>query len=116
MGWLERMFGGHHGGRGSHDGGHGRSHGGGHGHNGGRSDAGGHGYGYRDDQTWGRTPVPAPSAQSGVICPQCKMANSQGARFCSQCASPLVPPACGKCNSALAAGAKFCSQCGAAVT
>ncbi|MFL9896182.1 zinc ribbon domain-containing protein [Paraburkholderia dipogonis] len=44
------------------------------------------------------------------------MANSQGARFCSQCASPLVPATCGKCTSALSAGAKFCSQCGTAAT
>ncbi|USU22090.1 double zinc ribbon domain-containing protein [Paraburkholderia fungorum] len=38
--------------------------------------------------------------------------NAQGARFCSQCATSLVPASCGKCNGAVPAGARFCSQCG----
>ncbi|MFL9989583.1 zinc ribbon domain-containing protein [Paraburkholderia sediminicola] len=114
------MLGGQHGGRSSHDGGHGRSHGGGHGHGGDHRDGGvreyGRGHGHRDDQTWGRTTVPPQPAQSGIICPQCKTANSPGARFCSQCATPLLPAACGTCNSELTTGAKFCSQCGTPAT
>lgn len=59
---------------------------------------------------------PAHPVQSAVIFPQCKMANSQGARFCSQCATLLVPAACGKCDSAPVAAVKFRSQCGTAAT
>lgn len=99
MGILDRIFGGH-------DGGHGGGHGSSQGH--GNS----HGHGSPSDHDWGRNP--APSA-SGITCPQCKAINPQGARFCSQCGTSLVPASCTKCSSVIPTGAKFCAQCGNAV-
>jgi class 3 adenylate cyclase/tetratricopeptide (TPR) repeat protein len=47
-------------------------------------------------------------------CFQCQHENPSDARFCNQCAAPLVPvcPACGHENPA---EAKFCNQCGASL-
>ncbi|MDR5756313.1 zinc-ribbon domain-containing protein [Caballeronia sp. LZ035] len=102
MNWFERAFGGHRGH--SAQRGHGRSHEGGHGHHGGQGNEG-----------WGRAPAPAaPRPPAAVICPRCNAGHPEGARFCSQCATPLVPQSCAQCRQALVQGAKFCSQCGAA--
>jgi len=45
-------------------------------------------------------------------CQRCSAENPDEAKFCSQCASPMVSrcPSCGKSNQA---GAKFCNECGA---
>ena len=96
MGILDRIFGGHGGG-----------HGGSHGH------GSSHGHGGPSSHDWGRNP--APSA-SGITCPQCKAINPNGARFCGQCGTSLVPASCTKCSSVIPIGAKFCAQCGNAVT
>ncbi|WP_083909424.1 zinc-ribbon domain-containing protein [Caballeronia sp. Lep1P3] len=112
--------------RGEHDrgrgGSHGNSHDNRHGHHG---NSHGNYAGHTDERSrasnegWGKTPgaAPAPApAQLGVTCPQCGAGNSEGARFCSRCATSLQPQACAKCNQPLAQGAKFCSQCGAPVS
>ncbi|WP_404987271.1 zinc-ribbon domain-containing protein [Caballeronia sp. LZ043] len=104
MNWFERAFGGHRGD--AVQGGHGRRHEGSHGHHGGQGNEG-----------WGRAPAPAAPTRppGGVSCPRCNTSQQEGARFCSQCATPLVPQSCGQCRQALVLGAKFCSQCGTAV-
>jgi len=45
-----------------------------------------------------------------VTCPTCGTENRPGAKFCSECATPLaaICPSCGTSN---APGAKFCSEC-----
>ena len=46
-------------------------------------------------------------------CPKCGSDNDEGARFCAECASPLLPcPACGHANRE---PARFCGECGAAL-
>ncbi|RUP24190.1 MAG: adenylate cyclase [Curvibacter sp.] len=95
MGILDRIFG--HGGR------HGSSHGHGNSHS--------HG-GSPSNHDWERNPAPL---SSGIPCLQCKAINLQGSRFCSQCASSLVPVSCAKCGSVVQVNAKFCAQCGNAV-
>lgn len=98
MSWLEKMFGGHHGGHARH------------------GSEGRHGDGRRyHNEDWGRTPGNAPLARADVACPKCNTSNAEGARFCSQCATPLLPRACSQCSQSLAQGAKFCSNCGAPV-
>lgn len=96
MSFLERIFGGHHGG-GHHGGGH---HGGG--HHGGHHDSS-HGYG---------NGVPPGGNNGGIGCPNCRVMNAPGARFCQQCGTSLTPAACAQCGTVLQAGAKFCGQCG----
>lgn len=49
-----------------------------------------------------------------MLCSNCKIDNSAGARFCNQCGAPLSK-ICPKCTAENSAGAKFCSQCGAAL-
>jgi class 3 adenylate cyclase/tetratricopeptide (TPR) repeat protein len=44
-------------------------------------------------------------------CPNCQHANPAGARFCSNCGTPL-PQACTNCGTLLQPGARFCHQCG----
>ena len=48
-------------------------------------------------------------------CPRCQHENPQGARFCEECATPLVR-ACSNCGVALSATAKFCHACAHPVT
>ena len=43
-------------------------------------------------------------------CPQCQHENRPQAKFCEECAAPLVR-ACVNCGSELSATAKFCSEC-----
>jgi class 3 adenylate cyclase len=43
-------------------------------------------------------------------CPQCQHENSQTARFCEECATPLART-CSNCRTALSATAKFCHAC-----
>jgi hypothetical protein len=47
-------------------------------------------------------------------CSKCGTNNTADARFCTQCATPLLR-ACPKCAHLNAADAKFCSQCAAAL-
>src|SRR2546427_4911328 len=45
-------------------------------------------------------------------CPSCARDNPEGARFCSECASPLRQElACPSCGSPNAPGSKFCNEC-----
>ncbi|WP_310035465.1 double zinc ribbon domain-containing protein [Paraburkholderia graminis] len=50
-----------------------------------------------------------------MTCSQCNAPVSQGARFCGQCGSSLVPAACAQCGAARQAGARFCQECGGAL-
>jgi class 3 adenylate cyclase/tetratricopeptide (TPR) repeat protein len=50
----------------------------------------------------------------GVTCPACQTANAPGAKFCSECGTPLARN-CSSCGAAAAATAKFCAECGAAL-
>ena len=45
-----------------------------------------------------------------MICPRCQTENPPHAKFCLECATPLMA-ACANCGTALPAGAKFCSEC-----
>ena len=45
-------------------------------------------------------------------CPSCARENPDGAKFCSECAAPLVQDfACPACGSSNARGSKFCNEC-----
>ena len=44
-------------------------------------------------------------------CTNCQFSNPQGAKFCSNCGTPLKQ-ACRNCESVLSPNAKFCSNCG----
>jgi hypothetical protein len=48
-----------------------------------------------------------------VICPACAAENRAGAKFCSECGTPLAQP-CSSCGSPYAVGQRFCDECGAA--
>ena len=43
-------------------------------------------------------------------CPRCQHENEAGAKFCEECAAPLVR-ACAKCGRQLSPTAKFCPEC-----
>jgi hypothetical protein len=43
-------------------------------------------------------------------CPNCRHDNEEGAKFCEECAAPLVR-ACAKCGQRLSPTAKFCPEC-----
>src|SRR5215510_14341850 len=45
-------------------------------------------------------------------CPQCDHENNAEAKFCEECAAPLLGRACANCGSRMSSAAKFCSQCG----
>ena len=48
-----------------------------------------------------------------IACPECGVANPQGAERCSACGSQLnVRPACPNCGHANPPGANFCNRCG----
>jgi len=50
-------------------------------------------------------------AASGVVkCPRCQRENPPRAKFCVECATPLLR-ACASCGTQLPAGAKFCPEC-----
>jgi len=110
MGFLEKIFGGHHGG------GHGdrqrQGHGGSsraHGHNDGNSNTP-----PSSDSAWGRSSQPLPPAATLQACGACNATNEVGARFCQQCGTSLLPITCSGCNTQLTPGMKFCGQCGKA--
>jgi class 3 adenylate cyclase len=44
-------------------------------------------------------------------CPKCRHENTEKAKFCEQCAAPLVR-ACANCGTQVTSTAKFCPQCG----
>src|SRR5262245_59110231 len=43
-------------------------------------------------------------------CPRCQHENETGAKFCEECAAPLVRM-CSSCGRRLSATAKFCPEC-----
>src|SRR6266511_4548413 len=46
-------------------------------------------------------------------CPSCGSVNREGAKFCGECAAPLVAAlACPRCGTANPKGRKFCDSCG----
>ena len=47
-----------------------------------------------------------------LVCANCRTENPAGAKFCTECASPLARP-CANCGTANSAGAKFCGECAA---
>lgn len=51
---------------------------------------------------------------SQVLCPSCKQANPQSAKFCAHCGTNMTPTpaACPSCKTAVAPGTKFCPHCG----
>lgn len=44
-------------------------------------------------------------------CPRCRHENAPRAKFCEECAAPLVR-ICASCNSQVSPTAKFCPECG----
>jgi class 3 adenylate cyclase/tetratricopeptide (TPR) repeat protein len=46
-----------------------------------------------------------------VHCTKCGADNREGAKFCSECATPFAAK-CPKCGAVKASGAKFCDECG----
>lgn len=99
MGFLERLLSSH--GGGHHGKGMRRGHGGDH-----------HGNGYGDSGYGYGNPVTPPQNYAGLTCPACGVVSMQGARFCQQCGSSLVPAPCTQCGTALPQDAKFCGSCG----
>ncbi len=68
-------------------------------------------------QQGGAAPQQAPGAGAqapqGVPCPKCNTPNPPGAKFCSNCGSPMVLTVkCPKCNGDAPQNAKFCPNCG----
>ncbi len=49
-----------------------------------------------------------------LVCANCRTENPAGAKFCTECASPLARP-CANCGTANPAGAKFCGECAAPI-
>src|SRR5262245_62500292 len=63
----------------------------------------------------GQTNLGAPSqgparGRPCVKCPRCQQENPPQAKFCLECAAPLVVR-CANCGTPLPAGAKFCFEC-----
>ncbi len=46
-----------------------------------------------------------------MMCSTCGAENRAGAKFCTECGSPL-PRACPSCGSPVGPQAKFCDECG----
>ncbi|MBI4850584.1 MAG: SPFH domain-containing protein [Acidobacteria bacterium] len=57
-------------------------------------------------------PVQQVAPVATIACPKCQSPNAQGAKFCAECGTSLLPKACSRCNQPLNPGAKFCSECG----
>jgi len=54
-------------------------------------------------------------ANAGKIrCTKCGADNREGAKFCSECATPLAAK-CPRCRAANTPGAKFCDECAASL-
>ena len=54
-----------------------------------------------------------PQTGAGVKCPNCGTDCASGAKFCSNCGTPLNQKVfCSNCGAEMAPGAKFCSNCG----
>jgi hypothetical protein len=52
-----------------------------------------------------------------VLCPSCGYDNREGARFCGECAAPLVDAiACPSCSKSNPVGQSFCDSCGQAIS
>ncbi len=49
-----------------------------------------------------------------IECGSCSAGQPDDSRFCFNCGSPFVAPACSACGADLLAGARFCRSCGAA--
>jgi class 3 adenylate cyclase/tetratricopeptide (TPR) repeat protein len=49
-----------------------------------------------------------------LTCSNCQTENAPGAKFCTECATPLARP-CPNCGTANPAAAKFCSECATAL-
>ena len=49
-----------------------------------------------------------------MICPECQADNKEGAKFCSECGTPLSLR-CPSCATPHRAGQKFCDECGTAL-
>ena len=49
-----------------------------------------------------------------MVCSSCGATNSEGARFCNACGSPLAL-ACPTCGHSHRTGQRFCEQCGTAL-
>jgi hypothetical protein len=45
-----------------------------------------------------------------VSCPRCQTENAPGAKFCQECATPLLAR-CAGCGAQLPPTAKFCPEC-----
>ncbi|WP_231586622.1 double zinc ribbon domain-containing protein [Cupriavidus basilensis] len=75
---------------------------------------GNHGSGYGDSGHRYDNPPAPPQNYAGLTCPICGVVSAQGARFCQQCGSSLVPAPCTQCGTALSQNAKFCGSCGKA--
>ncbi|WP_354677266.1 zinc ribbon domain-containing protein [Cupriavidus plantarum] len=102
MGFLEKLLGRHGGGHHGNVGKHGsRS-----GHYSGGHDGYDRGYGPQSG-----API---TGRTGQSCSNCGTIGAQGARFCQQCGSSLMPLSCSQCGTALPNGAKFCVSCGKA--
>ena len=54
-------------------------------------------------------------ASTSVICPECQADNKEGAKFCSECGTPLLLR-CPSCATPHRPGQKFCDECGAPLT
>lgn len=49
-----------------------------------------------------------------MLCPDCKVALPDGARFCNVCGAPVLQQAtCARCGQPIKPGQKFCMNCGA---
>jgi class 3 adenylate cyclase/predicted ATPase len=54
-------------------------------------------------------------ASGPVICPECQADNKEGAKFCSECGTPLSLR-CPSCATPHRPGQKFCDECGTPLT
>jgi membrane protease subunit (stomatin/prohibitin family) len=89
MGFLDKLFGLHHG-RKFSEGGH-------------------HGSGHDSSHAYS-------NSTGRLSCPTCGESNDAHARFCQQCGKSMLPEprTCQQCGHPQKSGAKFCTQCGQA--
>jgi predicted amidophosphoribosyltransferase len=50
-----------------------------------------------------------------MLCPRCGVDNSEGGKFCIECATPL-PRRCPNCGAMAVLQAQFCGQCATPLT